>query len=101
MATSKSIDALLVRSGLCAAPGFLSCGSKIEKRRHCTVSKLWEANIPCVLSSGAGKEELLQTHEVFGDNVSECTHCCSPLCTSLTRSVFPQLWWLPTSRLPP
>lgn len=46
MATSKSVDALLVRSGLCAAPGFLSCGSKMGKRTHCAVSKLLEANIP-------------------------------------------------------
>lgn len=35
------------------------------------MSKLWEANIPWVLSPGAAKEELLQTHEVFGDPVSE------------------------------
>lgn len=34
MATSKSVDALLVRGGLCAVPGFLSCGSKIGKRTH-------------------------------------------------------------------
>lgn len=69
MATSKSVDALLVGGG--SAPGFLSCGSKIGKRTHWTVSKLWQANIPWVLSPGAGKEELLQTHEVFGDTVSE------------------------------
>lgn len=78
MATLKSVDALFVRSGLCAAPGFLSRGSKIGKRTHCTVSKLLEANIPWVSCPGAGKEELLQTHEVFGDTVSERTTAAAP-----------------------
>lgn len=53
MAALKPVNPPLEGSRLCSAPGFLSCGSKIGRRKHRSVSKLWEANRAAPLPSSS------------------------------------------------
>lgn len=53
MVVSKICKPPFLGSRLCSAPGFLSYSSKIGRRKHCMVSKLWEANRAAPLPSSS------------------------------------------------